>query len=94
MSSHRWPQLPTILANNAGLDSADLVSRLRAAHQAGDRDAGLDLDEGKIKSMLDLGITESYKLKRAVVNSASEAAELILRVDDVLRSAPRRREGH
>ncbi|PWN95995.1 putative CCT2-chaperonin of the TCP1 ring complex, cytosolic [Tilletiopsis washingtonensis] len=87
-------QLPTILANNAGLDSADLVSRLRAAHQAGDRDAGLDLDEGKIKSMLDLGITESYKLKRAVVNSASEAAELILRVDDVLRCAPRRREGH
>jgi T-complex protein 1 subunit beta len=41
--------------------------------------------------MLDLGITESYKLKRAVVNSASEAAELILRVDDVLRCAPRRR---
>ncbi|UZJ51808.1 hypothetical protein CBS101457_001128 [Exobasidium rhododendri] len=87
-------QLPTILANNAGLDSSDLVARLRAAHQQGDKDAGLDLNNGKIISMRETGVTESYKLKRQVVLSASEASELILRVDDVLKSAPRRREGH
>ncbi|PWN39012.1 putative CCT2-chaperonin of the TCP1 ring complex, cytosolic [Ceraceosorus guamensis] len=91
---HALRQLPTILANNAGLDSSDLVARLRAAHQGGDSSAGLDLNAGKVASMIDLGVTESYKLKRAVVNSAAEAAELILRVDDVLRATPRKREAH
>lgn len=92
--SLRSTQLPTILADNAGLDSSDLVSRLRAAHQSGDKDSGLDLNLGKVASMRDLGVTESYKLKKQVVVSASEAAEMILRVDDILKSAPRRREGH
>lgn len=45
--------------------------------------------QGKIASMRELGVTESYKLKRQVLTSASEAAEMILRVDDILRSAPR-----
>jgi T-complex protein 1 subunit beta len=44
-----------------------------------------------VKDMRDLGITESYKLKRQVLLSASEAAELILRVDDIIRCAPRQR---
>lgn len=91
-------QIPTILADNAGYDSSDLVSRLRAAHYDGQRDAGLgvsqprfgyslitltmyspDMNEGSIGSMRKLGITESYKLKRQVVVSASEATEMILR---------------
>jgi T-complex protein 1 subunit beta len=44
---------------------------------------------GKIADMTELGITESYKLKRQVLVSASEAAEMILRVDDIIRCAPR-----
>ena len=87
-------QLPTILADNAGLDSADLVAKLRAAHHDGHCDQGLDLDQGTLASMADLGVTESYKLKRQVVISASEAAEMILRVDDILRATPRKREAH
>jgi T-complex protein 1 subunit beta len=51
------------------------------------------MDRGDIGSMLEMGVTESYKLKKQVVVSASEAAEMILRVDNILRSAPRRREG-
>jgi len=90
--SHALRQLPTILADNAGYDSSDLVSRLRAAHYDGQSDAGLDMNQGTIGSMWDLGITESYKLKRQVVLSASEAAEMILRVDDILRATPRKRE--
>lgn len=86
-------QIPTILADNAGYDSSDLVTKLRAAHYDGQSDAGLDMFEGKIGSMRELGVTESYKLKRQVVISASEAAEMILRVDTILRAAPRRREG-
>ncbi|PPQ95836.1 hypothetical protein CVT26_015966 [Gymnopilus dilepis] len=85
-------QIPTILADNAGFDSSDLVTKLRAAHFEGQTDAGLDMDLGEIGSMKRLGVTESYKLKRQVVLSASEAAEMIIRVDDILRAAPRKRE--
>lgn len=71
-------QLPTILADNAGLDSSDLISRLRKAIYSGEKQVGLDLltPGGGIADMRELGIIESYKLKRAVVNSASEAAEV------------------
>lgn len=85
-------QIPTILADNAGYDSSELVARLRAAHYGGERDAGLDMEQGEIGSMRELGVTESYNLKRKVVLSASEAAEMIIRVDDILRASPRRRE--
>ncbi|EMC91322.1 hypothetical protein BAUCODRAFT_322629 [Baudoinia panamericana UAMH 10762] len=87
-------QLPTILADNAGLDSSDLVSRLRKAVYAGMESSGLDLmtPGGGIADMRELGVVESYKLKRAVVSSASEAAELLLRVDNIIRAAPRKRE--
>ncbi|KAF4439524.1 t-complex 1 subunit beta [Fusarium acutatum] len=87
-------QLPTILADNAGLDSGDLVARLRKALYDGLTTYGLDLmtPGGGITDMRDLGVIESYKLKKAVVSSASEAAELLLRVDDIIRAAPRRRE--
>lgn len=87
-------QMPTILADNGGYDSSDLVSKLRAAHYEGNTEAGLDMDHGEVASMRELGITESYKLKRQVIVSASEAAEMILRVDNILRAAPRRREAH
>ncbi|KAG9016998.1 T-complex protein 1 subunit beta [Tulasnella sp. JGI-2019a] len=85
-------QIPIILADNAGYDSSDLVSRLRTAHYEGQVDAGLDMFQGQIESMRKLGVTESYKLKSQVVISASEAAEMILRVDTILRATPRKRE--
>ena len=72
-------QMPTIIADNGGYDSSDLVTKLRAAHYEGQSDAGLDMDKGEIGSMRQLGITESFKLKKQVVVSASEAAEMILR---------------
>ena len=71
-------QLPTILADNAGLDSSDLVARLRKSVYSGLYTSGLDLmsPQGGIADMKKLGVIESYKLKRAVVVSASEAAEV------------------
>ncbi|KAI9634266.1 t-complex protein 1 beta subunit (tcp-1-beta) [Dioszegia hungarica] len=86
-------QIPTILADNGGFDSGELVAKLRAKHYEGMKEAGLDMDIGEVASMKELGVTESFKLKRQVVVSASEAAEMILRVDNILRSTPRRREG-
>lgn len=72
-------QIPIILADNAGYDSSELVAQLRSSHFKGHSDHGLDMEDGCIASMKKLGITESYKLKRQVVLSASEAAEMILR---------------
>ncbi|CAB4406757.1 T-complex protein 1 subunit beta [Rhizophagus irregularis] len=86
-------QIPTILADNAGYDSADLVSRLRAAHNEGKSTYGLDMENNNIGDVREKGVTESFKLKQQILISASEAAEMILRVDDIIRCAPRKREG-
>lgn len=51
----------------------------------------IDMEQGKIGCMKRLGITESWAVKRQVLVSAAEAAEMILRVDDILRAAPRKR---
>lgn len=101
-------QLPTIIADNAGFDSADLVAKLRALHSEGQSTQGIDITTGDVSSsglvvllltllqlgcMKALGITESFKVKSQVVISAAEAAEMILRVDTVMRAAPRQRGG-
>jgi len=49
------------------------------------------MDEGVVDDMEKLGITESFQVKRQVLLSGSEAAEMILRVDDIVRAAPRQR---
>jgi len=85
-------QLPTIIADNAGYDSSELVSQLRAAHTKGDSTAGLDMMKGAIGNMEELGITESYQVKHHVLVSAAEAGEMILRVDDIIRAPPRPRQ--
>lgn len=81
--------LPTILADNAGFDSSELVAKLRSAIYNGMSTSGLDLTNGIVADMRDLGIVESFKLKRAVVSSAAEAAEVLLRVDNIIRAKPR-----
>ncbi|KAJ6651395.1 hypothetical protein lerEdw1_020968 [Lerista edwardsae] len=83
--------LPTIIADNAGYDSADLVSQLRAAHVEGKTTYGLDMKQGTIGDMASLGVVESFQVKRQVLLSAAEAAEVILRVDDIIKAAPRKR---
>jgi len=85
-------QMPAIIADNGGYDSAELVTQLRAKHAAGCNTYGLDMYNGTIADMMELGVTESYKSKYQVLMSASEAAEMILRVDDIIKCAPRQRE--
>lgn len=84
-------QLPTIVADNGGYDAAELVTELQAAHAAGNATFGLDMDKGCIGDMKALGVRESFASKLNVVMSASEAAEMILRVDDIIKAAPRQR---
>lgn len=84
-------QLPTIIADNAGFDSADLVAALRVSHYEGNSDSGLDINTGAVGNMKELGIRESFHSKLMVLTSAAEAAEMILRVDDIIKCAPRQR---
>lgn len=85
-------QLPAIVADNGGYDSAELITQLRAAHASGKTSYGLDMYKGCIGDMKELGVRESYKSKLQALTSAAEAAEMILRVDDVIKAAPRRRD--
>lgn len=85
-------QLPTIIADNAGYDSAEIVQNLRSAIANGQTDAGLNMFSGKVDSMKELGITECLRVKEQALISAAEAAEMILRVDDIVKCAPRKRQ--
>merc|ERR1719160_1557175 len=86
-------QVPSIIADNAGLDSAELNGQLRAAHMRGEHTMGLDCTRGIVGDMATLGIMESFKSKMSQLCAAAEAAEMVIRVDDIIRNAPRQREG-
>uniref|UniRef100_A0A6A7FN31 T-complex protein 1 subunit beta n=1 Tax=Hirondellea gigas TaxID=1518452 RepID=A0A6A7FN31_9CRUS len=84
--------IPTIIADNAGYDSAELLSALKASHATpAGATFGLNMDDGVVGCMDQLGVTESYQVKRQVIISAAEAAEMIIRVDDIIKAAPRKR---
>lgn len=85
-------QLPTIIADNAGYDSAELVQNLRSAIVNGNTSAGLNMFKGVVDDMKDLGVTEAFRVKEQALVSATEAAEMILRVDDIVKCAPRQRQ--
>ena len=85
-------QLPTIIADNAGLDSAELVSNLRNAIFNGSNTAGININEGNVGDMKELGIFECLKVKEQALISACEAAEMILRVDMTVTCQPRQRD--
>lgn len=50
---------------------------------------GVDMVKGEVGDMEELGVIESYLVKRQMLLSAAEAAEMILRVDDIIRAEPR-----
>jgi len=85
--------MPAIMADNGGYDSADLVGALRAAHARGQHTHGLNFTNATVSDMAELGIMESFRSKMSQLCAAAEAAEMIIRVDDIVRNAPRQREG-
>jgi len=85
-------QIPMIIANNGGLDSTELVSQMKVAHEKGQSNMGLDMRKGVVTDVRALGITESFLVKSKILVSATEAAEMIVRVDEIIKAAPRPRE--
>lgn len=78
--------IPETLAENAGLDPIDILTELRRRHEAGAVREGLNLFNNKIEDTFNAGIVEPTKVKEQAISSASEVANLILRIDDVLIS--------
>jgi thermosome len=78
--------IPKTLAENAGLDQIDSLVALRSAHEKGMKSAGLSMDTGKPVDMLKLGVVEPLRVKTQAIQSAAEAAVMILRIDDVIAS--------
>jgi len=79
--------IPRSLAENAGLDAIDMLVAIRAAHEAGKKNFGLDVYEGKPVDMLKAGVVEPLRVKTQAISSAAEAAVMILRIDDVIASS-------
>lgn len=85
--------IPNTLLDNAGLDSAEIMAKLNALHAAGKFEQGVDIADQDAGDMRSRGIFEAYKSKKSQFYSAAEAAEQIIRVDNVIRCAPRQRTG-
>ncbi len=76
--------VPRVLAENAGLDSIDTLVDLRAAHEGGDSRAGLNAFSGEVEDTFEAGIVEPAHAKEQAVTSATEAANLVLKIDDII----------
>jgi len=85
--------VPRVLAENAGLDSIDTLVDLRAAHDDGDEAAGLDVFTGDVVDTFEAGVVESAHAKQQGISSAAEAANLVLKIDDIIAAGDLSTEG-
>ena len=85
--------VPRVLAENAGLDSIDTLVDLRAAHDDGDETAGLNVFTGDVVDTFEAGVVESAHAKQQAISSATEAANLVLKIDDIIAAGDLSTEG-
>ncbi|HUR69948.1 MAG TPA: thermosome subunit beta [Candidatus Thermoplasmatota archaeon] len=76
--------IPRTLAENAGLDAINSLVDLRSAHEQGKKTFGLNVYTGKVEDMVKDGVVEPLRVKVQAIGSATEAATMILRIDDVI----------
>lgn len=85
--------IPQTLAENAGLDPIDMLVEMRSQHEKGNKRAGLNVYTGKIEDMFENDVVEPLRIKTQAINAATEAAIMILRIDDVIASTGGARAG-
>ncbi len=85
--------VPRVLAENAGLDSIDTLVDLRSAHESGDEHAGLNVFSGDVEDTFEAGIVEPAHAKRQALSAAAEAANLVLKIDDIISAGDLSTEG-
>jgi thermosome len=78
--------IPSTLSENAGLDPVDVLSELRTKHDQGETWAGIEVHTGKVRDMKEARVFEPLTVKKQIIKSAAEAAQLILKIDDVIAS--------
>lgn len=79
--------IPLTIAENAGLDPIDIMVELRSKHAEPDHKwFGVQVRTGKIADMLADNVIEPLRVKEQVIKSATEAASMLLRIDDVVSS--------
>ncbi len=78
--------IATTLIENAGLDPVEIISELRSRHEKGETWAGIEVIEGKVQDMSKIGVFEPITVKKQIIKSATEAATMILKIDDVIAS--------
>ena len=76
--------IPLTIAENAGMDPIDTMVTLRAKQSEGKKWSGINAKDGKVSDMLSLNIVEPVVVKEQIIKSATEAASMILRIDDVI----------
>jgi len=79
-----FESIPLTIAENAGMDPIDALITLRANQSSGKQTVGINAKEGKIGNMFSLDIVEPLAVKEQIIKSATEAACMILRIDDVI----------
>ena len=84
--------VPRTLAENAGLDPIDILVELRAKHEKDGVTYGIDVFSGKVADMAELDVWEPALVKKQAIKSATEAAALILRIDDVIAASAMKSE--
>ncbi|HEX7575030.1 MAG TPA: TCP-1/cpn60 chaperonin family protein, partial [Candidatus Methanoperedens sp.] len=77
-------EIPKGIAENAGLDAIDIIVDLRNKHNKGQKTAGLNVFSGKSENMLEIGVIEPLRVKTQEIKSATDAAVMILRINDIL----------
>jgi len=82
--------VPSTLSENAGLDPIDIISELRARHEKGEVWAGIEVHDGKVKNMEKAGVFEPLAVKKQIIKSATEAATMILKIDDIIAAGKMR----
>ena len=85
--------IPRTLAENAGLDPIDVLTKLRSAHDQNQKWAGVNVATGATMNAWVYGVIEPLKVKTQALSSASEVAEMILRIDDVILGSQRTQQG-
>jgi thermosome len=85
--------IPQTLAENGGNDPIDILLELRSQHEKGNKRAGINVYTGKVVDMWEENVIEPLRVKTQAINSATEAAVMILRIDDVIASAGKSKAG-
>jgi len=79
--------IPTTLAENSGMDPIDAISEMRSAHAKGEKWVGVNGTTNEVGNLADINVWEPMVVKTQAIKSATEAATMLLKIDDIIAVA-------